>query len=133
MPRRDELLRSVREFLRDEVMQVTTGRTQFLARVAANSLAIVERELRVGEALIDLELRLLQRLGLDTPAQDDVTALRWALVDILRGEANLQEPLDEELLARYLRESVVNQLAIDQPGYSGLKVALANHHATQQE
>jgi hypothetical protein len=33
--------------------------------------------------------------------------------------------LDHPGLAEYLREAVVNQLAIDQPGYSGLKTALA--------
>ena len=37
--------------------------------------------------------------------------------------------LDQPGLAEYLREAVVNQLAIDQPNYSGLKTALANAQA----
>ncbi len=51
----------------------------------------------------------------------DLATLRRMLSERLRdGEM----PLDEPGLAEYLRESVVNQLAIDQPRYSGLAVAL---------
>lgn len=123
MPRLDELLLSVRDFLREDVMAETSGRTQFLARVAANSLDIVDREVRVGARLEAHEIRLLQALELETPAQDDVAGLRWALVDALREG---RQALDDELLQAYLRESTVNQLAIDQPRYSGLRVALGN-------
>ncbi len=45
MPRTDELLLSVRDYLRGDVMDSTTGRTNFLARVAGNSLDIVLREI----------------------------------------------------------------------------------------
>lgn len=44
-----ELLRSVEQFLRDDVVPATEGRRQFLARVAANAIGLVERELQ-GEA-----------------------------------------------------------------------------------
>lgn len=44
-----ELLRSVERFLRDDVVPATEGRRQFLARVAANAIGLVERELQ-GEA-----------------------------------------------------------------------------------
>jgi hypothetical protein len=37
MPRIDELVTSVRDYLRNDVMAATKGRTQFLARVAASS------------------------------------------------------------------------------------------------
>ncbi len=40
-----ELLRSVEGFLRDEIVPATEGRRQFLARVAANAIGLVEREL----------------------------------------------------------------------------------------
>ena len=46
--RSDELLTSVSDFLRQQVMTETSGRTQFLARVASNSLDIVQRELALG-------------------------------------------------------------------------------------
>ncbi|MEL7209257.1 MAG: phosphotransferase, partial [Actinomycetota bacterium] len=41
LPSTDELVISVRDFLRKEVMTATEGRTSFMARVAANSLDIV--------------------------------------------------------------------------------------------
>jgi len=123
MPRSDELLLSVRDFLRNDLMQATQGRTQFLARVAANSLDIVERELRVGSALNDLELAHLQVLGIGDSDADLVTR-RWALVNGLRdGSVGLANTA----LQSYLRETVVNEVAIDQPKYSGLAQALRNH------
>ncbi|MEM7218833.1 MAG: phosphotransferase family protein [Pseudomonadota bacterium] len=121
MPRLDELLLSVRDFLREDVMRQTSGRVQFLARVAANSLDIVDRELRAGAKLEALELMLLHALDLETPASEDVGALRWALVDALR-EGTLE--LDDPALIAYLRNAVINQLAIDQPRYSALTTAL---------
>ena len=48
VPTTAELVAAVREFLSDEVMPATEGRVQFHARVAANVLAQVERELALG-------------------------------------------------------------------------------------
>ena len=56
MPRIDELLVSVRDFLHGEVMNETSGRTNFLARVAGNSLDIVQREMAIGPLLQELSL-----------------------------------------------------------------------------
>jgi aminoglycoside phosphotransferase (APT) family kinase protein len=118
MPRTDELVSSVRDYLRGDVMAATAGRTNFLARVAANSLDIVLRELSLGEAQRALEL---QRLLALFRANDDLEALRWRLVRQLRDGSM---PLDAAGLGDHLRLTVVNQLAIDQPNYSGLKTAL---------
>jgi len=120
MPRIDELVTSVRDYLRDDVMKVTKGRTNFLARVAGNSLDVVLRELAVGEQHRTLQTGRLTRL-LD--ADGDLESLRWDLVNRLR-ESRIA--LDHAGLAEYLRESVVNQVAIDQPSYSGFKTALEN-------
>jgi aminoglycoside phosphotransferase (APT) family kinase protein len=49
-PTARELLEAVREFLTDRVMPSTSGQLSFHARVAANAVAIVERELAMGEA-----------------------------------------------------------------------------------
>ena len=118
MPRTDELVSSVRDYLRSDVMPATEGRTSFLARVAANSLDIVLRELSLGAPQRALELQRLRALF---GSNDDLEALRWRLVHELRDGSM---PLDEPGLADHLRQTVVNQLAIDQPGYSGLKTAL---------
>jgi len=119
MPRTDELVSSVRDYLRADIMAATEGRLNFLARVAANSLDIVLRELSLGEAQRTLELRRLCALF---GANDDLEALRWRLVRMLRDGTM---PLDRPGLAEHLRQTVANQVAIDQPSYSGLKTALA--------
>ena len=118
MPRTDELLESVRDYLRGDVMAATQGRINFLARVAANSLDIVLRELALSAKQRELELERLRRLF---GSNDDLETLRWKLVHALRDGSM---PLDAPGLAEHLRQTVANQVAIDQPGYSGLKTAL---------
>ena len=117
MPRIDELVMSVRDFLREDVMKATHGRTQFLARVAGNSLDIVLRDLAVGDRH---RKRQVARLRTLLDEDGDLDALRRSLVGRLRAN---RMPLDHPGLADYLREAVVNQVAIDQPTYSGLKIA----------
>lgn len=119
MPRIDELVTSVRDFLRSDVMDATSGRTSFLARVAGNSLDIVLRQLALGEGARAIEhQRLRDLLG----AEGSLSELRWQLTRALRDGSM---PLDEPDLAEHLRATVVNQVAIDQPKYSGLKTAMA--------
>jgi aminoglycoside phosphotransferase (APT) family kinase protein len=120
LPRLDELVASVRDTLRDDVMRETQGRTRFLARVAANALEIALRELAAGGARHERERERLHRLlgqggGLESLRQELARRLR---------DGSL--PLDAPGLAECLRQSAVEQLAIDQPGYSGLRTALAS-------
>ena len=117
MPRIDELVVGVRDLLRDDVMGATEGRLSFMARVSGNALDIVLRELAVGEAHRAREReRLSALLGRD----DDLEALRWSLS---RGLRDGSVPLDTPGLAEHLRATVVNQVAIDQPRYSGFLAA----------
>ena len=117
LPHSCELLGSVREFLHDEIMPATDGRRKFLARVAANSLDIVARELALGPAQLAAEQhRLLTLLG----HEDSLAGLRWRLVNGLRDRSI--DP-NRDGLAAHLRNTVVNRLAIDQPSYSGFKTA----------
>lgn len=120
MPRADELLTSVRDFLRNDVMAETQGRLNFMARVASNSLDIILRELELGEVSRKKERVHLQKLFNEN---ETLEALKWQLVAQLRDGTM---PLDDLALQSYLRESVVNQIAIDQPKYSGFKTAIAN-------
>jgi len=119
MPGSDELLTSVRDLLRGDVMAETTGRTNFLARVGANSLDIVLRELAHGPAN-----RARQHADLETllDQSGDFETLQWTLVRALRAG---DMALDQPGLANYLRQSVALQVAIDQPKYSGYLTALA--------
>ena len=118
MPTVDELLISVRDFLRADVMDATSGRTNFLARVAGNSLDIVLRDRQLGPAARAAEH---QRLGALLGTQGTLVELRRQLAERLRAGAMA---LDTPGLAEHLRNTVVNQLVIDQPGYSGLQNAL---------
>ena len=119
MPRIDELLISVRDFLHGDVMTETEGRTNFMARVAGNSLDIALRDQALGPEHRRLEQ---QRLNALFVADDSLNNLRWRLVNELRlGEMALDHPG----LENHLRQSVVNQIAIDQPKYSGFKTAIA--------
>ena len=118
MPRVDELLQSVRDFLRQDVMDATSGRTQFLARVAGNSLDIVLRETELGGLARQEELQRLRKL---LASEQGLAELREQLVQQIRtGKIEL----DNVELTDHLRNTVVNQLAIDQPRYSGLATAL---------
>ena len=110
----------MRDYLRGDVMAETSGRTNFLARVAGNSLDIVLRDLALGAPHREAEHAGLRTL---LGADDGLEALRWRLVHALRDGSM---PLDHPGLAAHLRETVVNQIAIDQPKYSGFKTAVAN-------
>jgi aminoglycoside phosphotransferase (APT) family kinase protein len=55
-PTASELLDAVRGFLTDQVMPATAGQLAFHARVAANALAIVARELELGAIAPEAEL-----------------------------------------------------------------------------
>lgn len=119
MPRVEELLASVREFLRQDVMNETSGRTNFLARVAGNSLDIAIREQQIKPqfaAAADKRIRAMFN------SDDSLAELRWALT---RGLRDKTIALDAPGLEEYLRFTVVNQVAIDQPGYSGFKTAVS--------
>ena len=118
LPRNDELLISVRDFLREDVMAATNGRTQFMARVAANSLDILLRDMQLGPPLRAAEqARLATLMG----HEDTREALRWQLVEKLRDSSM---PLTQAGLVEHLRATVSGELAIDQPSYSGFKNAM---------
>ena len=118
LPRIDELVRGVRDHLRADVMEATEGRLHFMARVAGNALDIVLRDFAVGDEHRKLERdRLASLFGVDT----ELETLRWKLVESLRdGSMSLAAPG----LAEHLRTTVVNQIAIDQPKYSGYRAAI---------
>ena len=118
LPRVDELVGSVREFLRSEVVPAMDGRAGFLARVAANSLDIVGREMEHGAEARRLEAnRLRNLLGVDLPLGE----LRLLLAEGLRDGTIA---VDADGLVEHLRQTVVNQVLIDQPTYPGCIAAL---------
>lgn len=118
-PSVDELLTSVRDFLRNDARSAMEGRNGFMALVASNSLDIVRRELRLSPAHRAAEHDRLRSLLDDDGSLDE---LRRSLSAGLRdGSVELDHPG----LADHLRATVINQLAIDQPKYPALAIALA--------
>jgi len=104
-PTLSELVAAVRESLQDSVAGRGLPPSAYTARVAANVLAIVERELARGSADQQAYVSLLARLG---------TADEAALaVQIRAGDRDHQ--LAE--IATLLRGIVVARLAVAHPGY----------------
>lgn len=101
-PTAAELVAAVAEFLENDVRQATDGQVNFHARVAANALRIVERELGEGPVPRGLtDLGFTDEIGL-------AAAIR-------AGE--LDDRADDVLAA--LRTLVRHRLAVDHPGYDG--------------
>ncbi|WP_293240800.1 DUF6285 domain-containing protein [Mycolicibacterium sp.] len=97
-PSAAELVAAVAEFLESDVKEATTGAVNFHARVAANVLRTVERELLDAGAAVDL-------LGFD-----DEPALAAAI-----RAGDLDDRGAEVTSA--LRHLVLRRLAVSHPGY----------------
>ena len=104
-PTADELLGAVESFLRDDVMPNIGGARSFHARVAANALAIVRRELSHEEAHLAAEW-------------DGLAARTAELCErIRRGDADDSE--FRRLALRHLRMSIRNNLRVSNPRWIG--------------
>jgi hypothetical protein len=117
-PTTKELIEAVRAFLEEKAMPELKGHTAFHARVAANALAIVERELEQGpKAQSEERARLVQLLGHDEP----LDKLNVELAAKIRsGEMGLETMG----LRDHLWRTTLAKVAIDQPKYSGFQTAL---------
>jgi hypothetical protein len=104
-PDAPRLLEAVREFLSVEVEPHTEGRLRYHVKVAAHVLAIVDRELRLGQEQTVRHRERLRRLGFGSDR---------ALASAIRSGA-----LDGRLsvLERELAEMVADKLAVARPGY----------------
>ncbi|MCW2517308.1 MAG: hypothetical protein JWR11_6350 [Mycobacterium sp.] len=97
-PTAAELVAAVAEFLESDVRDATSGQVNFHARVAANVLRTVERELLDGTASPDL-------LGF---ADDRALAAAIRTGDLDDRGAEVTSAL---------RELVLHRLAVSHPGY----------------
>lgn len=103
-----ELAEAVREWVAGDVADATSGRVRFHARVAANVLAMVERELRSGPAHAAAHARRLAALGVVDDGE---------LAAAIRA-GRLDERFDEVKAAVWA--SVRDKLAVANPGYDEL-------------
>ncbi|MDP1628071.1 DUF6285 domain-containing protein [Parvibaculum sp.] len=117
-PTASELVEAVADFIRNHAMPQLQGHAAFHARVAANALDIVKRELEVAPtANPDERRRLTDLLGHDGPLEELNSEL---CARIEAGEIGLDTPG----LADHLWKTTLTKLAIDQPNYSGYRRAL---------
>ena len=118
-PSKAELIEAVRRFLAETARPQLSGHAAFHARVAENVLAIIAREIELGEEADQAaKSRLLALLGEDDSATLDT--LERNLVERIRtGEVDLQTPG----LIEHLKASAIDQVSVDQPKYSGLAIA----------
>jgi hypothetical protein len=115
-----ELVAAVRDFIEQRAMPELKGHTAFHARVAANALGIVARELEHGGASGEAErARLATLLGHDGVSLD----LNRELCAAIRGG---RIGLDTPGLADHLAQTTRDKVSIDQPNYGGLKRYLAD-------
>lgn len=105
LPTVQQLVEAVREWLERDVLTSTTGRVQFHTRVAVNVLAMVERELELGEEQRAQHRDRLASLGFDSDAE-----LAQA---IRRGELDR----DIERVVEVVRADVTDKLRVANPGY----------------
>jgi len=104
-PNATELLEAVREWIDREVIPATDGRLRFHARVAANVLGMVEREIELGAAQYEAHRERLARLGVADDAE---------LAAAIRGR-RLEDRAEE--VRALLAEAVADKLAVANPTY----------------
>lgn len=104
-PTAAELLESVREWLDRDVIPATDGRLRFHARVAANVLGMVEREMELGAAHQEAHQQRLERLGVVDDAE---------LAAAIRNGDFADRSVE---LRAALEQSVLDKLAVANPTY----------------
>jgi hypothetical protein len=123
-PTYSELLEAVQHFLEADVVPALDGPKKFHARVAANVLAIVRREIDGEDAQLRAEwCRLDVVLGTPAPAPADRADLRGGLRQrteelcerIRHGEAD-DGPWRTAVWA-HVRQTVVDKLTVANPKY----------------
>jgi Domain of unknown function (DUF6285) len=110
-----ELLDATAAFLRDVAVPQLSGHASFHARVAANALDLIKRELELRPAAERDEHTRLQSLLQTEGSLDELNALLSRR--IAAGELDLQTPG----VAEHLWATTLAKVAIDQPTYASYK------------
>jgi hypothetical protein len=119
-PTPSEVIGAVAAFLKNVVTAQTTGAVSFQARVAANALEMMRRQLDLAPAEDAAELaRLKGLLGHDGTLADLNAELARR---IGAGELDLTTPE----LSDHLWATTMAKLAVDQPTYAAYRAELAS-------
>jgi hypothetical protein len=118
-PTPTEILAAVARFLKETVASETTGHTSFTARVAANALEMMGRQLTLAPAAEAEEVERLETLlgRIGTLAELNSEFARR----IATGDLDPTAPA----VADHLWATTLAKLAVDQPNYWGYRAALA--------
>ena len=128
-----ELLQAAADFVESELVPAVQGARQFQARVVANVMRIVAREIQLEDPAVRSEVKALARLlGHDAPHLHSLHDLRAAAVSmgeeltakIRAGEAD-DGAWRREVLA-LVRRSVEDKLSIANPRYLESDIAIRN-------
>ncbi len=114
-PAPDPLLAAVAAFLREQAMPQLQGQAAFHARVAANALDIVRRQLALAPAAEAAEAQRLRELLQADGSLAELNALLCAR--IAGGEVGLHTPA----LMEHLWRVTLDKLAVDQPAYASYR------------
>jgi hypothetical protein len=121
-PTSSELLAAVRDFI-EELLPDLEGRRLFHARVAANVLAIVEREMDAEEEMVREEwMRLVALLGVEDRAPDTLAETKTAVRELSRQLAlairggQMDDRWDELMAA--VEMTVADKLRVANPAYA---------------
>jgi uncharacterized protein DUF6285 len=126
-----ELLEAAADFVDRELVPTVEGARQFQARVVANVMRIVAREIKLEDPLVRSEVKALARLlGRDAPHLHSLDDLRKAAAGtgeeltakIRAGEADDGAWRREVLLV--VRQSVEDKLRIANPRYLENDIAI---------
>ena len=119
-PSAEKLLAAALAFLNETAMPQLSGHAAFHARVTANVLDILARELELAPGFNRAETARLESL---LGESGSLEALNRKLCDkIATGEMDLSN----DRLKTHLIKTTMGKLAIDQPRYQGYKTAKAN-------
>lgn len=118
-PTPDELLELVARYLTDVAMPLLPPAAAFHARVAANVLQVVRRQVELAPRQDAAELVRLAALGMTADAAAaDLPAANAALARaIADGRIDSTDPA----LLAHLWQSTFERLAVDQPGYASYR------------
>lgn len=110
-----EILETVAQFLRETVMPEMQGRNAFLARVTANAVDVVRRQIELSPAADAAELARLRAL---LNSDGDLETLNRQLCERIEAGAIT---LTTQGLKDHLWETTLAKLAVDQPNYAAYK------------
>jgi hypothetical protein len=125
-PRGADILAAVSKLLRETLMPQLPANAAFQARVAANAIDLVAREINFGDTVESEALGRLQALlGRNGSLQELEADLSGR---IRRGELDLQS----EGLADHLWQTTLDKMKIDQPAYASYRRTLETRAGQQQ-